>query len=127
MGLRARTGASAAGSMIVPDVTRERCFACHARRRSSARPGIGGIQAFKAAVGAPSTWPPALARRDAGEIDLGGFANVSEAQGSNWAGAFDPTGISVKDVSAVPEPAGAVLMLAGVGPVGASLRRRGPA
>ena len=57
----------------------------------------------------------------------GSFANVSEAQGSNWAGAFDPTGISVNDVSAVPEPAGAMLMLAGVGPVGASLRRRGPA
>ena len=54
----------------------------------------------------------------------GSFLNTSEAQGSNWAGGFDLTGISVKEVSAVPEPAGALVMLAGVGLAGASLRRR---
>jgi len=54
----------------------------------------------------------------------GSFLNENEAQGSNWDGTFDLTGIAVKDVSAVPEPAGAMLMLAGAGLVGASLRRR---
>lgn len=57
-----------------------------------------------------------------GVFAIGSFVDAT-GHGS-FGGGFTVTSISVTDVSAVPEPTGAMLMLAGAGLLGATLRRR---
>lgn len=59
-----------------------------------------------------------------GVFAVGNFGSAT-VEGS-FDGSFGVTALSVKDVSAVPEPAGMAMMLAGVALVGATLRRRRP-
>jgi hypothetical protein len=49
---------------------------------------------------------------------------LSETGNNAWDGSFRVTGFSVRNLSAVPEPGNMALMLAGVGLVAATLRRR---
>lgn len=57
-----------------------------------------------------------------GVFAIGSFVDAT-GHGS-FGGGFTVTAIAVKDVSAVPEPSGGMLMLAGAGLLGATLRRR---